>query len=200
MIPFNEDEIKFLTEFGVSSRKVMTVQGMKKKQWSQHAKNLRYKLIWGSKCRNGHQLKTRYGHCVFCNPDSLSHQQRNENNGLLVIAKSKSKTIFWVGIRKEPEVGILNDYCYGGTADWEVWRHHKSRYLGKKEYEILQSIDGAAQPVPLDIEGGTLLGQDVFNCQEHLIENIWESVTSGKRPAILRADQIVQPNMNLKYN
>lgn len=74
-------------------------------------------------CKNGHNIRSRSGHCVVCDVTRIAFVKRSFKNGYLYLFGSKSNQFLKLGMTTEKienRLQKLKSRQVGGTQDWEV--------------------------------------------------------------------------------
>lgn len=124
-----KDDFKILRKHGLTELDVYHLEcGEKIEEAKRSAKDNDQLLMLccnlRNRCRLGHLLKTRSGHCIRCKPDALAFQLRHSRPGFVYFAVSISAGLVKVGITSIEDLSIrerfLNQHEYAGEHDWVI--------------------------------------------------------------------------------
>lgn len=111
--------------------------GMKKLDYQQRMKADGLNFAFGvTPCgAMGHTLRTRAGHCIQCDHAKIAYMMRHEARGFVYIAGSHSGRLLKIGTSSDvaDRRAKLNEYCYGGQADWQILATASCSAAGKVE-------------------------------------------------------------------
>lgn len=117
------DEIKFLESQGLSQSDVFDTSGRSPAKISATIKKAGKTLALHTPCaKGGHRLKSRYGHCVQCNPAYLAYSRRHEVAGECYVAVSSSTGLVKIGFSTDVEARDKKNSFdgYAGARDWRT--------------------------------------------------------------------------------
>ncbi|MHC8949822.1 hypothetical protein [Sphingobacterium hungaricum] len=75
-------------------------------------------------CKNGHNIRSRSGHCVVCDVARIAFVKRSFKNGCLYLFGSKSKQFLKLGMTTEiieNRLQKLKSRQIGGVQDWKFY-------------------------------------------------------------------------------
>lgn len=163
---------KFQTEFikkhGISPDEVFDATGYSQSVYRNIMKNKGYIVACGvTKCNQGHEsLRTRSGHCIMCNPASLSFQKRHKSVGDLYIMFSPSKKLIKVGVADSAHERVisLNKQAYGEIKDWEIAHVIRVTNAGYAEEVIHSRLFLHNEERYFLKNGEMVLAKEIFSC------------------------------------
>jgi T5orf172 domain len=120
-----------------------------------------------TKCSQGHDsLRTRSGHCVMCNPASLSFQKRHKSIGDLYIMYSPSENLIKVGVADSAHERMisLNKQAYGEIKDWEIAHVVRVTNAGYAEEVIHSRLSLHNEERYFLKNGEMVLAKEIFSC------------------------------------
>ena len=139
----NQREINFLSKHGLTSDDVYDGRNETRANYRINAKKIGKNIILGRPCNAaGHRLKTRAGHCIQCDPAKLAYATRQQLNGYLYIAKSKSIRPIKVGFTSSinKRANSLNHGWYAGQSDWKIVFSQKLNNAGEIENAVKKKL------------------------------------------------------------
>lgn len=144
MSMLTEEEREYLAGKGIPSSNLFDATGLKKSEYRTRMKELGVEFAFGTKpCeRGGHRLRSRSGHCIVCNPQSISQYRRNRSKGFVYVAWSAATRQIKVGSTTDLiERGKqLNIYRYGGASDWSMIAKAWTDRAGEVECEVHRTL------------------------------------------------------------
>jgi len=159
---------EFIERHGIRAEEVFDATGYCQTYYRSVMKEKGYVVAWGvSKCNQGHDsLRTRSGHCVMCNPASLSFQKRHKNVGDLYVMFSPSKKLIKVGIADSAidRVITLNKQAYGNIKDWEIAHVVRVTNAGYAEEFIHARLFLYNEEIFFKKNGEMVLSKEIFSC------------------------------------
>ena len=97
-----------------------------------------------STCGNGHNIKSRSGHCIVCEPKNIHFTLINFNEGFVYIAASTKGKVIKIGATSniEKREKYLNEKKgYGNFNDWKILHYVKCPKMGYNEGNIQKILD-----------------------------------------------------------
>jgi len=159
---------EFLKNHGIDLDKVFDATRYTQRTYRDLMKEGGFVVAAGvTKCSQGHDsLRTRSGHCVMCNPASLSFQKRHTNIGDLYVMRSRSTKLIKVGIADSAydRVISLNKQGYGDIKDWELAHVVRVTNAGYAEEVIHARLLFHAEERYFYKGGTMVLAREIFSC------------------------------------
>jgi|SRR5690606_15732182 len=90
-------------------------------------------------CKNGHNIRSRSGHCIVCDVTRIAFVKRSFKNGHLYLFGSKSKQFIKLGMTTEnieDRLQKLNSRGVGGVNDWVVLLSFKVDNTNLHEFNL----------------------------------------------------------------
>ncbi len=170
-------QVKFLDKHNISENQVFDATGLSKSEYSFLMKKGGFIVATGvTKCKKGnHSLKTRSGHCVFCNPAYLTFQKRYETPGDLYVFYSSSKRLVKVGVAEDAyeRLDSANKQSYGNIDDWKLKFSIRVLNSGHAEKIIHDALAEYKKQRYFIKDGSWVLAQEIFGCSiKHAISEI----------------------------
>ena len=138
------DQFGFLCRHQVPLSRVFNADGLCTKEWREIMSAHKLWVAFGvSPCQSeGHELRTRAGHCVQCRPERLTFIRRRDENGQVYVAYSRRLRRVKVGCAADcgRRADTLNYDEYGGACDWQVKWYADCQYAGEVEYLVQQQL------------------------------------------------------------
>jgi hypothetical protein len=159
---------EFLKNHGIDLDKVFDATRYTQRTYRDLMKEGGFVVAAGvTKCSQGHDsLRTRSGHCVMCNPASLSFQKRHKSIGDLYIMFSPSENLIKVGVADSAyeRMITLNRQSYGEINDWEIAHVVRVTNAGYAE-EIIHSQLSLHNKERYFLKNGEMvLAKEIFSC------------------------------------
>lgn len=130
----------------------------------------------------GHELRTRKGACVICNPSTLGFLQRYRNLNHIYIAQAGRRKISKIGITSDvPErMKLLNKTGYAGFSNWNLFYDVFLPEAGVIENLVCQILrDKEYDVVTEDIVNGT---REAFRCSpDTMLDALGKAVLLASR-------------------
>lgn len=126
MARLTKQQTEFIQALGLSTRVAFDATGLKRTEWQQQMRELNKLLAFGvTPCAaQGHELRTRSGHCVQCNTANLGYLLRHVQDvrAEVYVAWSEASKLAKIGYSKNADerVSTLNKWRYGGQKDWKM--------------------------------------------------------------------------------
>jgi hypothetical protein len=219
----------FLEENGISIGSVFDATGLGPKEYHAEMDALGKSVAIGvTECaRGGHSMRTRAGHCVFCNPTALAFQERWTQQAFVYLAGSLTLKVVKVGFATHVENRItsLNSLHYAGGTDWVLLYWAETKNAGRHEYETHKILSAYASPRTYTREGRKIDCLETFACdapralealrktvstiskewvdEEAINAYLFESVTGGsfvRKTGVRKVESAVPLNRSLPSN
>lgn len=166
---FSKDEIDFLNRFGVAASQVLDARGLKKVDYVEIMRSMRYKLVYGvTPCRKyGHILRTQAGHCAQCNPRNLVFEGRYYQRAFVYVAFSEKSGVVKVGISNNinERQKTLRSQSYGGQCDWVMCWSDEVDSAGEVEAAIHAELKGFEINLEHFRDGKKCYTMETFICE-----------------------------------
>lgn len=187
MIDFTNDELRFINENGLAEDDFYDGRCERKCEWHDNAKTNDCDFVVASKCRYGHRLKTRAGHCIQCNPARIAFQKRNRRGGAIYVAATGDYCKVGVvdnninNIEQaihNRELRLNLEGGYGGMTGWKIvaWAPVKDD-LGKIEDDIHHQLSRFSIKRKYTYSGDMKTAQEVFKCDyDEAVDRIDEAI------------------------
>jgi len=159
---------EFIKRHGISLDEVFDATDYSQALYRNIMKNRGYIVASGvTKCNQNHDsLRTRSGHCVMCNPASLSFQKRHKNVGDLYVMHSQSTKLIKVGVADSAHERVisLNKQSYGDIKDWKLAYMVRIMNAGYSEEIIHNRLHLHREDRYFSKGGEMILAQEIFSC------------------------------------
>ena len=138
MATLSPEQLAFLENLQVPLSLVFEASGLDKVRYTSMIDALGSLICYGvSPCRQaGHTLRTRGGHCVQCKPHNLVFLRRYDDAGWVYVLMSRQSALVKIGTTTDLDRRVyqLNEYGYGGFADWECLFSLQCGRAGRVEF------------------------------------------------------------------
>lgn len=146
-------------------------------------------------CKNGHQLRTRSGHCVQCDPKKITFIKRHVSHGIVYVSGSFRGKLIKVGFtansvsRKES----INRTKYGGFDDWETLCSVECSGAGKVENKIITILEKYRYRKTYQHDGKDQEAYELFSCAYETVMNAVKTalVSNGYELNIIKERKFV---------
>jgi hypothetical protein len=126
-ITLNQADLDFLEHHGLPRSTLVDASGMTAAARKEYMRAVGASFAYGtSPCKAaGHQIRTRAGHCVQCNPAVIAYQLRHDRDAFIYVATTRALGLVKVGQAADlnDREGTLQRIRYGGVDDWKIERH-----------------------------------------------------------------------------
>lgn len=140
MAKLTQEHLDFLERHAISAEGVFDATGMGYAEYKQYMKENGLLLAYGvTPCQNaGHTLRTRYNHCVMCDPSKIAYVKRRRTPGFVYIAISSKEKLVKIGCAKDHQkrISTLNRQNYGNISDWQLAAYFYHENMGEAEHNI----------------------------------------------------------------
>ncbi len=193
------DEIEFLSKYGLTQKDVYDARYSPSDLWKERMRELNKSVALGVKCKYGHRLRTRSGHCIVCDPAKFGFWLRHRKPGYVYLAASKSAKLVKIGQSDDVQMrnASLNQYAYANASDWEMLTYFYIDASGKIESEIHGKLK--AYQVYVDYFKGNeeQLAREAFACHpEKALQAINAVVDFGEVKECVLNENLSQILMN----
>lgn len=118
------DQLDFLANHRIPLSCVFDASGMTRSDYRATMKELGKSFAYGvTPCNKArHTLRSRGGHCIQCDHAQIAYMLRHEATAFIYIAASAVGRFIKVGVSNDvpSRRENLNNYRYGGQADWQI--------------------------------------------------------------------------------
>jgi hypothetical protein len=163
-----EDQISFLNSYRIDLSELFDASGMRKRDYQRDMEKTGQHFAFGVKpCKKGgHTIRTKYGHCVQCEPARLSYMLRHRQPGDVYIAGSQAQRLIKIGssTQKDERLYNLNLVKYGGASDWEILVTAESDEAGKIEARAQERLSKFKCPSTYFRSGMKTTCYELFRC------------------------------------
>ena len=185
MNPLSTQQIIFLDQYKIPRSKVFDATGMKKSSYGKLMSALGMTVAFGvTPCREeGHELRTRPGHCAICRPDRLAYQARFGDPGEVYVAYSKKLSLVKIGTTGDTldRMKNINYYGYGGAKDWILKYSKHVQNAGRIEWQAQKGVEHSQVWRTYIKDGFSVDCQELFDCDvATAIQSIKDSIASPK--------------------
>ena len=171
---FTNEEIDYINSRNLTAADIYDGRGESKKDCHDHAKENGCRFYIGTRCHNGHILRSRSGHCVVCSPAAEAFLNRHIHGGGVYVAsngvytkvgsvdnniKELNKAIHNREIR-------LNTYDgYGGSKNWKIvaWKP-TDKTVGVFEHAAQKLLSQYSVKADYIYSDGLRTAQELFTC------------------------------------
>lgn len=162
-----QEELGFLRNQRLSISDILDCRQLRGQDCRQLAKQQKKTLILGTPCeKQGHRLRTRYGHCAQCDPKKISFQSRKSRNGFVYIAGSLDKKFLKIGSTEniENREQTLRSQKYGNASDWKILCYVEIKSAGAVEREIQKRLSGKFVKTSYMKDGRHQETYEIYSC------------------------------------
>ena len=183
MTTLDNSQIVFLKRHQISPGSVFDATGLGKKEYRRIMKSLGALVATGvTPCAaERHTLRTRSGHCIQCNPASITFQKRHAKRAYVYVSGSKNLRLLKVGYSEDvpSRIDTLNQLGYAGTNDWEALYWVNLDEAGRIELEAHSGLAEYASPTQYKRDGNTVDCLETFSCGASEAINVVKGLSSG---------------------
>jgi predicted GIY-YIG superfamily endonuclease len=141
---------------------------MRKKDYAAAMEQTGQHFAYGvSSCKaGGHTLRSKAGHCIQCNHQSIAQSLRHSKAGIVYLAGTSRRKLTKIGVTEEIERRLtqLNAGQYGGAWDWEMLVWATTKEAGRLEYEIQDRLRAYNVPGTYMHDGREQKCYELFSC------------------------------------
>ena len=201
MARLTAEQIKYLTDKGISLADVFDASSyLKSSDWKFAMRAQGKNYAFGVEpCRKAqHSLKSRSGHCIQCNPQSISQRRQYRAPGLVYVAGSKRMGWIKIGMVEGgtgelgKRVKELNIVRYGGAGDWEVVATVKSPMAGEFESKIHGRLKEHSVTAYYDRADGRHKCREIFSCKLSDAERALRDILSPDLTIVFNDDKRIR--------
>ncbi|MCO4292203.1 GIY-YIG nuclease family protein [Solitalea sp. MAHUQ-68] len=142
-------------------------------------KSLDKYFLLGTKCKNGHFLRTRSGHCIQCDTSRIAYYKRHYMDAHVYIAISQISKLLKVGFAKNivKREKSLNDTEYGGMKDWKIVHYVSVGNAGRLEVELHKKLANySCNEYSYYKSGKKQVCYELFQCERNIAEDALDSI------------------------
>lgn len=163
------DQVAFLARNNVTKYDVFDATGLKKKQYQTQMKREGKILAVGvTPCdREGHSMRTAYGHCAMCDPKKIRFQERFREDAFVYVASPQSNNqVVKIGFAKNVQgrASSLSNENYGGYSDWVIIDYVHSANAGRLENQAHTHFKENRLEATYFKDGAIQDARELFNC------------------------------------
>jgi len=166
-----ESELAFLAHYHLSTDDVFDGRRYSQDACKYLAKEQGKEIVLGGACRKaGHRLRTRYGHCVQCDPKKLAFVKRHSAQAYVYIAGSRSGGLIKIGTCRDYDQR-LRQLCaerYGDCGDWKLLSFVMVDKAGDLEISASKKLWRYAVTRGYWKDGNRQAGIELFTCSYSL--------------------------------
>lgn len=144
MAQLTREQMDFLREQNIPMGLMFDASGMRTAQYKAAMRLEGKAFAYGvTRCgAGGHSLRTRAGHCIQCDTSKIAYMMRHDQPGHVYIAGSLAGRLLKVGttIDLADRLNKLNEYRYGGVADWQILASVHVASAGRIESAVKNSL------------------------------------------------------------
>mgnify|MGYP002737603405 FL=1 len=144
MAKLTQEHLDFMMRHNISMEEVLDATGMRYVEYKHYMKEYDFLLAYGvTPCQKaGHTFRTRYNHCVMCDPSKIAYVKRKNLSGYVYVAISLKEDLVKIGCAKDckKRMSSLNRQNYGGVSDWQLVAYFYHEKMGEAEYNIQKSL------------------------------------------------------------
>jgi len=162
-----EVELDFGSSQGLSPHDFFDGTGMSIGKCRPLMKRYGFDFVFNAgKCREGHRLQSRSGHCIQCKTTNIVFQTRYSKPGFLYVAVSNTLALTKIGTTEniQNREKSLRTSGYGGALDWVIRAYVWVDKAGRKECNLHRALSLKRAPGSYAREGRTQDCQELFRC------------------------------------
>ena len=167
MAEISKENMDFILKHAIPLGEVFDATGWKSKDYKEFMKENGYLVAYGvTRCSNGgHELRTRYGHCVICDPAKIAYVKRKNLSGYVYIAISLENKLLKVGCAKDYKKRIfsLNSQHYGEINDWQLVAYSYQDKMGEVEHKIQLQFSDYQVKRPFNKDNKSVEASEIFD-------------------------------------
>lgn len=174
----DQEVVDFLSKHGLDKSIVMDAKGLSGKALREKMDSLCFQLAMNvAPCKkSGHRLRTRYSHCVMCDPTKLRYQNRFSEEAFLYIAKPQaSERLVKVGITTNINERTKSLSGYGGYRTWEVVYSKSFPNAGRVEHLVQAELAKHRVIKAYVRDGRQQNAQELFECKPKRVIDLVKS-------------------------
>ncbi|TRZ41665.1 GIY-YIG nuclease family protein [Robertkochia solimangrovi] len=176
----NKETEQFITEHNIPKELLFNAEGKPVSHVKDKMKQENQYFAYNTtECYQGHNFRSRSGHCVICDPAKITFTLRNVGIGRIYIACSFRTQQTKVGFTKEEiptRMAKLNSRKVGQTDDWEVVKYYELLNGNKAELKIHKELE------PYRVTGSTYgdtESRELFQCSYQKALEATEKIMKG---------------------
>lgn len=161
----NEETKIFLEKHRILDREIIDAEGKSVSQLVDYMKAENKLFVFNTTlCNKGHTIRSRSGHCIVCNPATITFIRRSLETGHIYIAGSIAKEYIKVGmstVSLDQRLTKLNARKVGNTNDWVIIKSVKCDFANIHEFAIQELLK------KYRVEGekyGDTESREIFRC------------------------------------
>lgn len=183
MSDLSSEQIYFLYTQGIPISKAFNAENLGKNEYNKIMEEDDMMVAYNvTPCKSkGHTLRTKYGHCVQCNTQSIAFISRYSQEGVVYLAYSSKLSLCKVGTCKDinNRLRTLNSHGYGGANDWIIFDSFPTENAARIELNIQNAVEAYKCDVFYKRTGKTIKCQEIYKCQPEVLLKILLSYKSG---------------------
>ena len=163
------DQVEFLARNNITQSDVFDATGLKKQQYQAQMKREGKVLAIGvAPCnKEGHSMRTAYGHCAMCDPKKIRFQERFREDAFVYVASPQSNNqVVKIGFTKNVQgrATSLSNENYGGYSDWVIIGAVHSANAGRLENQAHTHFKENRLAATYFKDGAIQDARELFNC------------------------------------
>lgn len=162
------DQLSFLREQKIPLSSMFDASGMRSKDYQIAMKADGKSFAYGvTPCgKGGHTLRTRKGHCIQCDHATIAYMLRHDARAYVYIAVSWDGRLLKIGSTTDiaDRGNKLNEYRYGGQADWQIISTVRCDNAGRVESETQTKLAGFSADSSYMRAGKSQRCYELFKC------------------------------------
>ncbi len=176
MFGLTKEHLKFIEKHRIPLEEVFDANGMKAKAYKAFMQENDYLVAYGvTPCEKaGHTLRTRYGHCVMCDPSKIAFVKRKRKPGYVYIAFSSKYALIKIGCTENylNRIKSLNQENYGNVNDWYLIGYSYQENMGEVECNIQNQLVKYQKIRPF-LKGGMIVNaNEIFSVDLNYLRNV----------------------------
>lgn len=177
MSGLSPEQIHFLFSQGIPISKVFNAENLQKSEYKRIMDEDDMLVAYNvTPCKaEGHTLRTKYGHCLQCNTQSIAFISRFSQEGTVYLAYSYNLDLCKIGTCKDIEnrTQTLNSHGYGGANDWDVIDSLFTQDAARVEFNIQSKAQVFKHEAVYIRTGKTIKCQEIYKCHLEVLREIF---------------------------
>jgi len=182
----NKDVLEFIAEYKLNPQHFFDANGQTltsdvRDQMRNEEKIFAFNT---SACNKGHNIKSRSGHCIVCEPKNIHFTLINFNEGFVYIAASMKGSVIKIGSTNniEKREKYLNEKKgYGNFNDWKILHYLKCPKMGYHEDNIQKILERFRErDIPYYIGTELKYSNEMFRISYQKAYSTFEEYFTGK--------------------
>lgn len=169
MTRLTQEHLDFLKRHNILIEEVFDATGMRFVDYKRYMKENDLLLAYGvTPCQKaGHTFRTRYNHCVMCDPSKIAYVKRKRTSGFVYVAVSCKEGLVKIGCAKnyQNRLSNLNSQSYGNINDWRLIAYFHHERMGEAEHNIQKGFEQYQELRTFKKDGGDVQASEIYHIE-----------------------------------